>query len=72
MGECRSANCARHFENDVQMLRILGHNFDKCSCTSVKMKFNGNFFAKRCASATFRLGKKFGEIDPWRRKGKCL
>ncbi len=34
------------------------------------MKLNGEFFAKHCAPATFCSAKKFGEIDPWRERGK--
>jgi len=30
------------------------------------VKLSGNFFAKRCAPATFCLAKKFGEIYPKR------
>jgi hypothetical protein len=28
------------------------------------VKLNSEFFTERCAPATFRLAKKFGEIDP--------
>jgi hypothetical protein len=40
------------------------------------MKLNCNFFAKHRLPATFRLAKKFGEIDPlWgknQQKSKCF
>ncbi len=36
------------------------------SVTKLLVKWKGKYFAKRRSPASFRLAKKFDEIDPWR------
>ncbi len=53
--------------NSTQTWQILCHKFDEFSCAlwgRMFVKLNGEFFAKVCVLALFRLVKKFGEIDP--------
>jgi hypothetical protein len=46
------------------------HRFGKFGCSvwsRMLVKLNSKFFAKHRALASFRLAKKFGEIDPWKK-----
>jgi len=48
-------------EQRIKFGKFQAHKCDKI----MLVKLNGEIFAKRCAPATFRSAKKFGEIDPW-------